>query len=112
MFQYIVPFFIWANVDIEEKNIELTSLNFLSNFLLETTELELPAYNSFLVDVQKVIPDMNSFGYYSKEKNKFISYEDATGIEEKMLPKYRILQYNCIFDEENISEVFFSIPIN
>ena len=112
MLQYTVPFFIWANFDIEEQNIELTSLNFLSNLLLETAGLEFPAYNRFLADVQEVIPAMNSFGYYSGEQNKFIPYDDATGIEKEMLQKYRILQYNCIFDEENISEVFFSIPIN
>ena len=107
MLQYTVPFFIWANFDIEEQYVELTSLNFLSNLLLETAGLELPAYNEFLADVQEVIPAMNSFGYYSKAQGKFVPYDKATGIEAEMLQQYQILQYNCIFDEENKSDVFF-----
>lgn len=111
MLQYTVPFFIWTNFDIEEQSIELTSLNFLSNLMLEAAGLELPAYNRFLADVKEFIPAMNSFGYYSKEQGKFVSYDEASGIEEEILQKYQILQYNCIFDEENISEVFF-LPTN
>ena len=106
MLQYTVPFFIWTNYDIEEQNVELTSLNFLSNLLLETAKLEMPAYNRFLSDVQSTIPAMNSFGYYSKEQNKFIPYDEASGIEEELLQQYQILQYNCIFDSKNRSMIF------
>lgn len=31
--KYTVPFFIWANYDIEEEYVECTSLNYLSNYL-------------------------------------------------------------------------------
>lgn len=107
MLQYTVPFFIWANYDIEEQYIELTSLNYLSNLLMKTIGMELPAYNNFLEDVQKVIPAMNSFGYYSKEQGRFLPYSEAMGIEEEMLKKYRMLQYNCIFDDIEKSKRFF-----
>ena len=107
MLQYTVPFFIWANFDIEEQNIGLTSLNFLSNYLYEAAGLPLPSYNAFLRDVQEVIPAMNAFGYYSKEKDAFIPYDEADGKEAEMLNLYRILQYNCLFDENNRSQVFF-----
>ena len=107
MLQYTVPFFIWANFDIEEQDIGLTSLNFLSNYLYEVAGLPLPSYNAFLKDVQEVIPAMNAFGYYSKEKGAFIPYDEAEGKEAAMLNLYRILQYNCLFDENNRSQVFF-----
>lgn len=107
MLQYTVPFFIWANYDIEEQDIGLTSLNFLSNYVYEAAGLPLPAYNAFLKDVQEIIPAMNAFGYYSKTKNEFIPYEEAEGKEAEMLELYQILQYNSLFDEENRSQIFF-----
>ena len=107
MLQYTVPFFVWANYDIEEQDVGLTSLNFLSNYVYEAAGLPLPPYNAFLKDVQEVIPAMNAFGYYSKEQGAFIPYEEAAGEEAEMLDLYRILQYNCLFDKENRSQVFF-----
>ena len=104
---YKVPFFIWANYDIEEENVELTSLNFLSNYLFKAAGIGLPAYNQFLLNIQKVIPAMNSQGYYSKNNGRFQLYSDAEGQEAEALNQYRILQYNAIFDEKNRSDVFF-----
>ena len=107
MLQYTVPFFIWANFGIEEQDVGLTSLNYLSNYLYDAAGLPLPSYNAFLQDVQAVIPAMNAFGYYSKEKGTFIPYDEAEGKEADMLNLYRILQYNCLFDKDNRSQVFF-----
>lgn len=106
MLQYMVPFAIWANYDIEEQYIPCTSLNFLSNYLFETMGTTLPAYNAFLLDVNEVIPAMNSIGYYSKSKERFIPYSEATGIEAEILHQYQILQYNCLLDSDR-SHVFF-----
>lgn len=104
---YKVPFFVWANYDIEEKSIEMTSLNFLSNYLFEVAGIDMPAYNQFLLKVQEVIPAMNSQGYYSKSNEQFQTYSDAKGEEAEILNQYRILQYNAIFDEKNRSDLFF-----
>ena len=90
--------------------VGLTSLNFLSNYVYEAAGLPLPAYNAFLKDVQKVIPAMNVFGYYSSAKNAFIPYEEAEGEEAEILNQYRILQYNSLFDDKNRSEIFFPAP--
>lgn len=110
MLQYTVPFFVWANYEIEACDIGLTSLNFLSNYVYEAAGLPLPAYNEFMKEVQSVIPAMNAYGYYSKAQGTFVPYEQATGEEADILEKYQILQYNCMFDEENRSEIFFPTP--
>ena len=107
MLQYTVPFFVWANFDIEEQDVGLTSLNFLSSYVYEAAGLPLPAYNAFLKDIQTVIPAMNAFGYYSNANGTIIPYEDAEGEEAEALNLYRILQYNSLFDEDNRSQVFF-----
>lgn len=109
MLQQKVPFMIWTNYDIEEKFIECTSLNYLSNFLYNIAGIPLPQYNQFLEDMQKTIPAMNSKGFYSLEKGCYLSYDKASENEKKMLNQYEQLQYNCLFDKKNRSEEFFPL---
>ena len=107
MLKYKVPFFIWANYDIEEKEIPCTSLNYLSNYLLDAAEIELSPYHKFLSDMEEHIPAMNSLAYYSKENKCFISYDEASGKEAQWLKKYKWLQYNNMFDTKNTNKTFF-----
>ncbi len=104
---YTVPFFIWTNYPSEAENVPITSINYLSTMTLERAGLELPAYNRFLDDMQTVIPAINSRGYYSLEKGEYRHLEDASGEEAKWIQKYRILQYNSMFDQKNRSALFF-----
>ncbi len=104
---YTVPFFIWANYDIEEKEIGLTSLNYLSTYLMEVAGLSKSAYQQFLTDMKEEIPAINALGYYSKSKQCFMRVEDAEGEEAEALLRYQLLQYNGIFDVKNKSKVFF-----
>ena len=75
-------------------------------FIFDITSLEETPFNRFLNDMNKVIPSMNALGYYSNEQGKYISYDEASGLEKEWLNKYEILQYNYLFDK-NKSEVFF-----
>ena len=104
---YTVPFFVWTNYDTEEKQVEMTSLNYLSSIALERAGITLPPYNRFLMELQEVIPAINARGYYSLEKGKYVHLEDASGIEARWLFKYQTLQYNGVFDTKNTSEIFF-----
>lgn len=106
---YKVPFFIWTNYDIEEKQEELTSLNYLSNYIFEISGLQIPEYNRVLRDIQKEIPALNANGYYSKEQEKFSSYNEATGKEAEMLYIYNQLQYNSLFDRKNRNNILFPL---
>lgn len=74
----------------------MTSLNFLSNYLFKAAGIGLPAYNQFLLNIQKVIPAMNSQGYYSKNNGRFQLYSDAEGQEAEALNQleyFNITQY-------------------
>lgn len=104
---YTVPFFIWTNYDTPEETVEITSLNYLSTLALERAGIELPAYNQFLADMMDVVPAINSRGYYSLSKGKFVHLEDALGEELSWISKYESLQYNSLFDSKNESCVFF-----
>lgn len=107
MLQYKVPFAIWANYDIEEQEVECTSLNYLGRYLLETAGLELPPYYQFLAQLEEKIPAMNQSGYYSLSQGGFITYDAAQGAEKEWLDKYRLIQYNGLFDTKNRSALFF-----
>ena len=104
---YTVPFFIWTNYDTPEETVEITSLNFLSTLALERAGIDLPPYHQFVSDLMEVVPAINSRGYYSLEKQRYLHVEDALGEELFWISKYEILQYNGLFDRKNRSDVFF-----
>lgn len=104
---YTVPFFIWANYDIPEEVIDLTSLNYLSLHLLEILGFDLPPYYHFLSQLRFAIPAMNRNGFYSRSTGSFLTFEEASGMEAEWLHRYAILQYNNLFDVKNRSDHFF-----
>lgn len=112
MKMYTVPFFVWANYDIEEQEIPLTSLNYLTNYLLEAANIPLPPYNQFLKAVQEKIPAINLYGYYSVAEGGFLEISEAAGAEKEWLDAYMCLQYNSMFDRKNVSDLFFNTKSN
>lgn len=104
---YTVPFFVWTNYDTPEEVVEITSLNFLSTMALERAGIDLPPYHQFLADLMEVVPAINARGYYSPDKGRYLHVEDALGEEYLWISKYESLQYNSLFDQKNVSELFF-----
>lgn len=107
--RYKVPFFVWANYDIEERTVECTSINYLSNFMYEAAGISLPPYGQFLNDLQKSVPAMNANGFYSASRASFCEYEGQNADEEKWLSLYEQLQYNAVFDTDNRLSAFFPV---
>lgn len=105
--RYKVPFLVWANydVDIGEQNIPLTSLNYLAEYMFEVSGIPKPAYFEFLSDIRKDISAINRNGYYMGE-NACTSIDTDGGEESSSLEKYRLLEYNFIFDKQK--SAFFS----
>lgn len=95
--RYKVPFFIWANYDIEEKQVKGTSLNYLTTYIYEAAGISLPPYNRFLQELEGKIPQMNANGFYSAEEQKYKTFEEVTQEEKEWLNIYEQLQYNNIF---------------
>lgn len=107
MLKYTVPFFIWANYDIEEYTIEQTSLNYLAGHMLDAAGIQLPPYYQFLRDTENVIPAINAFGYYSKSQGRMLPLAEAQGEEADAIRNYRYVQHNNMFDADNRSYLFF-----
>ncbi len=104
--RYAVPFFIWANYDISPKTVELTSLNYLGNHLLDCAGIPLSPYQNFLADLERRIPAINVLGYVNAQG-------EVCGLEgnnDERLWHYSILQYNSICGEDTRNQVFFPKP--
>lgn len=107
---YKVPFFIWANYDIEEQQMECTSINYLSSILLKTTNLSMTKYDKFLLELQNNVLAINSKGYLDSEGNyKEVPNSFDSILDNELLNKYRLIQYNNMFDYENKNEDMFYI---
>ena len=104
--RHITPFYIWANYDIKEKNIESISANYLSSLVLKTAGVKLTDYNEYLLKLRKTLPVINSVGYIDKQ-GSYYKWSDVSPYTE-LLSEYEQIQYNGIFDKENLkTETFF-----
>ena len=104
--QYMVPFFIWANYDIDEEFVELTSINYLQNYVYKAAGIKFPRYNQFLKNLQNDIPAINSIGYYTKDK-QFLGFEEQSDFNAS-INEYFILEYNSVFENvDKRSKLFF-----
>ncbi len=93
---YTIPYFVWANYDIEESTDNYTSINFLGNHLLNYTNVETPTYFNFLKDVEQEVPRMNVLGYYSKINDTYETYDNKDSQARDWLEEYEVLQYLSI----------------
>ncbi|WP_432630053.1 LTA synthase family protein [Brotaphodocola sp.] len=108
--RHIVPFFIWANYDIESEQNLFISSNYLSELLFEKAEMNLVPYQEFLKEMRKDIPAMNGNAYLDREGNwhalNGTGYIDPMGewhaVNEKNLlrEEYWKLQYRNMFDKK------------
>jgi len=106
--RYMTPFFIWANYDIEEKQIERLSANYLSSLVLETAGVKLTEYNKYLLNLMETLPVINTVGYIDKDGN-YYRWSDSSPYT-KLLDEYEKIQYNNIFDRKNINMETFYLP--
>ena len=107
--RYLVPFFVWANYDIEEQYVEETSLNYLSSYVYDAAGIPLPPYNQFLSEMENIIPAINVNGFYSLHSGSYLSFEMASEEERSWLDTYEHLQYNNVFDIKNRDCIFFPV---
>lgn len=103
---YEVPFFIWANYDIEEaENVEL-STNFFSAYVLDCLGMQKSAFQNFLLDVRQEVPLMNSKGYRGKD-GEWYYYNGETEYSE-ILKRYKDVEYYNLFDTRSRDDKYFT----
>ena len=107
--RYAVPFFIWANYDIEEEQVACTSLNYLSSYVYDVAGIAMPPYNRFLQELETKIPAINANGFYSPASGCYLPFDKASEEEMQWLEWYKVLQYNSIFDKRNRNNMLFPV---
>ncbi|MBR5473037.1 MAG: hypothetical protein IKU82_03515, partial [Clostridia bacterium] len=104
--RYTTPFFIWANYDIEEKQIDKLSVNYLSSYLLDVADVKLTDYNKYLLKLSETLPVIDTVGYIDANNN-YYKWSDKSEYTE-ILSEYEKIQYNNIFDSEHKNnDIFF-----
>ena len=107
MLQYEIPFFVWANYETEEQYVELTSLNYLAQYMYKIGHMTAPPFIRYLSALQEKIPAINSQGYYSVKNGGFRALEDAEDDEAEQINIYSQLQYNNLLDDKNRNKILF-----
>ncbi|MDO5344639.1 MAG: LTA synthase family protein [Lachnospiraceae bacterium] len=104
---YLVPYVIWNNFGIEkDDSMELTSVNYLSSYLLKTLGLPLTQYQEFLLQLKEELPVICS-GTYIDQNGVYHSWSEEDPVYGSLLNQYNILQYNHLIDgKHRVDEVF------
>ena len=101
MRQYAVPFFLWANYDIQERRDVVVSPNFLGVLTAQAAGLPLTGYMEFLSELYEIMPAVTPVGFVTAD-GSFLTRSELSEEQRDWLWKYEILNY-CgmvdLFDE-------------
>ena len=95
MGKYETPFVIWANYPLPEAEPQVTSLNFLSLYLLRYAGIQGTVYDGYLWQFQQQLPALTFVGYLD-EKGRAHSHLE-TNDYAPLIQDYQCLQYNDLF---------------
>ena len=106
--KYITPYILWANYDIDTKEIPDISTNYLSSLVLDVAEIPKTPYIKYLDKLREEIPVITGNGYMDKT-GTYHNFSDETEYS-KLVEEYHFLQYHNMFDSDKITSLF-TIPI-
>lgn len=106
--KYITPYILWANYDIDTKEIPDISTNYLSSLVLDVAEIPKTPYIKYLDKLREEIPVITGNGYMDKT-GTYHNFSDETEYS-KLVEEYLFLQYHNMFDSDKITSLF-TIPI-
>lgn len=99
--QYAVPFFIWANYDIEERQDVVISPNYLGVLTAQVAGLPLTGYMNFLSQMYEELPAITPVGIITGD-GQCLEKNELNAVQQEWLRQYEILNY-CgmvdLFDE-------------
>lgn len=104
--QYVVPFVIWANYDIDENDDVVTSLNYLNILLSETAGFELTGWQKYRKELSEKYPVITA-NFAIDGNGTLVTWEESFPDDDAMLAEYHRFQYNHMFDRKNLIEDFY-----
>ncbi len=105
--QYVTPLIIWTNYDMEDRQIDRISANYLGSMILDLANLELTPYNKFLLSAWEEVPVLGKNGYYLADG----SYFPWSGKEEypEAFQSYQLFEYNYVGDRRHRVNSLFAL---
>lgn len=104
--QYVVPFVIWANYDIDEKDDVVTSLNYLNILLSETAGFELTGWQKYRKELSEKYPVITA-NFAIDGNGTLVAWDKTYPDDDALLAEYHRFQYNHMFDRKNLIEDFY-----
>jgi hypothetical protein len=102
-----VPFMIWANYDIEEKQDFELSANYISPYMKSVLGMPLTGFDKYLLDLRSELPVVNAIDYKDND-GKIYDSDEKTEYTEK-IDEYSRIQYNGMMDGKNRVNEFFEL---
>ena len=106
---YTVPYVIWANYDIPEKDYGDFSLNYLSTVVTDVIGYPKTGYQSFLWEAMEYLPVVTRNFYRDSEGKWSGNPAELSNMAQTMLSKYAVLQYNGLRGGKNRYDDFFNL---
>ncbi len=105
--KYRVPFFIWANFDIEEESGVEISANYLGAYLLKKTGSPMTGFQKYLFDLYKELPVTSNIATMDNDGKLY--RPDAETPYDDILNEYAKIQYNQLADKKHTVDEFFKL---
>lgn len=102
MGKFKVPFVIWANYELPDEQIDITSLNFLKQYLLNYAGVEKSNYDYYLEEISKDMPAMTFVGYFDNEGNAYSHLEQTEF--DSIINDYSVVQYDMLFGDATFQD--------
>ena len=106
MSKYRTPFLIWANYPLPETEIPDSSLNFLSQYLIQYTGLPQSDYDRYLWNLHQTLPAITFVGYTDSTGKAYSHLE--TNDFTPLIQRYQAIQYNNLFGKTNRHNDWFA----
>lgn len=105
--EYEVPFFIWANYDLPEREDVVISSNYLGTLTAYLAGLELTDYQKLQLRLMEVLPVATTVGFMTADGTVTDDEAALPQAVRDLYSQYRVMAYNHLFDEKNQPEGFF-----
>ena len=99
MDKHIVPFFIWANYDIEGYDAGRISANYLGSLTLDVAGAQMSEYQEYVYSLMEQYPVISAVGCVNSY-GVYVPLEMAA----QDLHDYKIVQYQNVFDSEDSAD--------
>lgn len=96
---YVVPFFIWANYDIEEMYDIDISTNYLQSLLFDIANMPKNAYTKYISELREDVPVITTQYYIDRDGDLYLLNDDSSPYYDRVR-EYEKMVYYQMFDNK------------